>query len=74
MPTSSRVLILAGVVAVLLGLLAHSPDTLRTLFGWFGRLPGDIRYSQNGDTFIALPWVSLLVVSGVLSLLSRFHR
>lgn len=74
MPTLSKVLILTGVMAVLLGLLlAYSPGTLRTLFGWFGRLPGDIRY-QNGSTFVFVPWVSMLVVSGVLSLLLRLLR
>ncbi|WP_027459777.1 DUF2905 family protein [Deinococcus murrayi] len=74
MPTLAKVLILAGVVAILLGLLlAYSPGTLRTLFGWFGRLPGDIR-SQSGGTFIFVPWVSMLVVSVLLSLLLRLFR
>ena len=69
-----KLLILAGVLAIALGLLwAYQPVLLRTLFGWFGRLPGDIRY-QNGNTFVFVPWVSMLVVSIVLSLLARLFR
>ena len=69
-----KLLILAGVLAIVLGLLwAYQPGLLRTLFGWFGRLPGDIRY-QNGNTFVFVPWVSMLIVSVVLSLLARLLR
>ena len=73
-PTLSKGLILAGVVAALLGLLlAYSPGALRTLSGWFGRLPGDIR-CQSGGTPVVVPWVSMLVVSAVLNLLLRLLR
>ena len=69
-----KLLILAGVLAIVLGLLwAYQPGLLRTLFGWFGRLPGDIRY-QNGQTFVFVPWVSMLLVSLVVSVLARFFR
>lgn len=74
MTTLPKLLILAGVLAIVLGLLwAYQPGLLRTLFGWFGRLPGDIRY-QNGNTFVFVPWVSMLLVSVVLSLLARLFR
>lgn len=74
MTTLPKLLILAGVVAIVLGLLwAYQPGLLRTLFGWFGRLPGDIRY-QNGQTFVFVPWVSMLLVSLVVSVLARFFR
>lgn len=74
MTSLPKLLILLGVLAVVLGLLwAYQPGLLRTLFGWFGRLPGDIRY-QNGNTFVFVPWVSMLLLSVVLSLLARFFR
>lgn len=74
MTTLPKLLILAGALAVLIGVLwLYSPGTLRALFGWFGRLPGDIRY-QNGNTFVFVPWVSLLLVSAALSLLARLFR
>lgn len=69
-----RLMVLLGLVLVGLGLLwAYSPGTLKTLFGWFGHLPGDIRY-QNGNTFVFVPWVSMLAISLVLSLLSALLR
>lgn len=74
MTTFPKLLILAGILAIVLGVLwAYQPGLLRTLFGWFGRLPGDIRY-QNGNTFVFIPWVSMLLVSAVLSLLGRVLR
>lgn len=74
MTTLPKLLIFAGAAAVLLGLLwLYSPGTLRTLFGWFGRLPGDIRY-QSGNTFVFVPWVSMLLLSVVISLLARLFR
>ena len=69
-----KLVIFLGIALILVGLLwAYSPATMRTLFGWFGRLPGDIRY-QNGNTFVFVPWVSMLLLSVVLSLLARFFR
>lgn len=35
---------------------------------WFGRLPGDIRIERE-HTRLYIPWVSMLVVSAVLSLI-----
>ncbi|MFC3862406.1 DUF2905 domain-containing protein [Deinococcus antarcticus] len=69
-----KLVIFLGIALILVGLLwAYSPATLRTLFGWFGRLPGDIRY-QNGNTFVFVPWVSMLLVSVLISIVSRFFR
>lgn len=69
-----KLVIFLGIALILLGLLwAYSPATLRTLFGWFERLPGDIRY-QNGNTFVFVPWVSMLLVSVLISIVSRFFR
>ena len=74
MTSLPKFVIVLGLALILLGLLwAYSPGTLRTLFGWFGRLPGDIRY-QNGNTQVFVPWVSMLLVSVLISIVTRFFR
>jgi hypothetical protein len=40
---------------------------------WFGRLPGDIRY-ESGSTRVYVPWVSMLLISVVLSLVAALAR
>ena len=42
-------------------------------FGWFGRLPGDIRMERE-TMRVYIPFASMLVVSLVLSLLSYVIR
>ncbi|MFN3659751.1 MAG: DUF2905 domain-containing protein [Brevinematales bacterium] len=37
------------------------------IFSWFGRLPGDIHYQGKGVE-VYVPWVSMLVVSLLVSL------
>jgi len=39
------------------------------LLGWFGNLPGDIKY-KGENTFVFIPITSMLVVSALLSLIS----
>ena len=56
-------IVMAGVAVVLIGLAVWSGA-----FGWFGRLPGDIRIERE-STRIYIPLVSMLVVSLALSLL-----
>lgn len=74
MTSLPKLLVLLGVLLIVLGLLwAYSPATLRLLLGWFGRLPGDIRY-QQGNTVVFVPWVSMLLLSVLLSILARFFR
>ena len=60
-----RILILAGVVLLVLGiLLSIAPG----LFSWFGHLPGDIRREgEHGTLFI--PVTSMIIVSIVISIL-----
>ncbi|MGZ8143627.1 MAG: DUF2905 domain-containing protein [Methylosarcina sp.] len=54
-----------GIILIIIGLiLTYAPG----LLSWFGRLPGDIRI-ENGKTVIFIPFVSMLIVSIVLSLL-----
>jgi hypothetical protein len=56
------VLIVAGIVLVVLGLLFWSGA-----LSWFGRLPGDIRIERE-HVRIYLPILSMLIVSAVLTL------
>jgi hypothetical protein len=60
--------IVLGLVIVAIGLLIWSGA-----LSWFGRLPGDIRI-ERGGTRIFVPIVSMLVVSGVLTLLVNLMR
>jgi len=57
-------LIIAGVGLCLAGFLLHA---FPNLFSWFGRLPGDIRI-ETERTRIFVPWVSMLIISVVLSI------
>lgn len=62
MSSAGPLLVTAGVVLVLAGLLVWSGG-----LGWFGRLPGDIRIERE-TVRVYLPIVSMLLVSVVLSL------
>ncbi len=62
------VLVGIGVVVVVIGLLAWSGG-----LPWFGRLPGDIRI-EGENTRLYIPWVSMLLVSAVISLVLWFFR
>ncbi|MDX5317746.1 MAG: DUF2905 domain-containing protein [Actinomycetes bacterium] len=62
------VLVGIGIVVVVIGLLAWSGG-----MSWFGRLPGDIRI-EGENTRVYIPWVSMLVISAVLSLALWFLR
>lgn len=57
------VIIALGVVAIVVGLLVMSGG-----LGWFGRLPGDIRW-ESGNTRVFFPITTMIAVSVVLSLL-----
>lgn len=63
-----RILILAGVAAVVIGLLVRTGA-----LGWFGNLPGDIRI-ESERTRVFIPITSMLLVSVVLSLLAALFR
>lgn len=62
------VLVGIGVVVVVIGLLAWSGG-----LSWFGRLPGDIRI-EGENLRLYIPWVSMLLVSAVISLVLCFFR
>jgi hypothetical protein len=61
-------LVLVGLAIVVIGLLVWWGG-----FGWFGRLPGDIRIERE-TVRIYIPLVSMLVISIVLSLLLSLIR
>ena len=62
-----KILIGVGLVLVLLGVvLVYFP----TAFGWFGKLPGDIRIENENSRFY-FPITSMILVSVVLSVLLR---
>ena len=67
----ARVLIIIGVLLVIAGVaLKYAP----WLFGWFGKLPGDIRVERENGVFF-FPITSMLLISVVISLLvSLFFR
>jgi hypothetical protein len=61
-------LVLAGLAIIVIGLLVWWGG-----FGWFGRLPGDIRIERE-TVRVYIPLVSMLVISIVLSLLFNLLR
>ncbi|HJX29075.1 MAG TPA: DUF2905 domain-containing protein [Thermoanaerobaculia bacterium] len=61
-------LLIAGVVLALIGLLAWTGA-----LSWFGRLPGDIRIEREGLR-VYFPLTSMLLVSVVLSLILNLVR
>jgi DUF2905 family protein len=61
-------IMLAGLAIIVIGLLVWWGG-----FGWFGRLPGDIRIERE-TVRIYVPLVSMLVISIALSLLFNLLR
>lgn len=57
-----------GVLVVILGGLAWAG-----WLSWFGRLPGDIRFT-SGNTKVFIPITSMLLVSAVLTLMLSLIR
>jgi hypothetical protein len=67
-PSAGSLLIVLGVGLVVVGLLVSVGG-----FGWFGRLPGDIRIER--DTMrIYIPFASMILISVALSLIFYFIR
>ncbi|WP_345986177.1 DUF2905 domain-containing protein [Sulfurimonas sp. HSL-1656] len=67
---TAKWLIIAGTLLVVVGLLLHF---MPGLFGWFGRLPGDIRI-ENEHSRIYIPLTSMVITSIMLSLLLFLFR
>ncbi|MCS1408492.1 MAG: hypothetical protein M2R45_01667 [Verrucomicrobia subdivision 3 bacterium] len=64
-----KILMLIGLAIAALGLLINSASGR----GWFGRLPGDIHWSQ-GDFSLHFPIVTCILVSLLLTFLMWFFR
>lgn len=68
-----------GVLVVVVGLAIVVAGVLIAIgaFGWFGRLPGDIRH-ESASTRVFVPITSMIVVSIVLTIVvnivARFLR
>jgi len=66
--SAGLLVIVGGVFIFVVGLLIYSGA-----LGWFGRLPGDIRY-ESGNVRVYIPIVSMLLVSVALTLLFNLLR
>jgi Protein of unknown function (DUF2905) len=67
-PSAGSLLILLGVGLVVVGLLVSVGG-----FGWFGRLPGDIRIERD-TTRIYIPFASMILISVVLNVVFYLVR
>jgi hypothetical protein len=65
---AGMLVLLVGVAVVLIGLLVYTGA-----LSWFGRLPGDIRYSSD-STRVYVPITSMIIVSVVISVASYLVR
>ena len=68
MRESGMLILVAGVVLVLVGVLA-----MTGALSWFGRLPGDFR-GGSGNVRVYAPLTSMLLVSVVLSVVLAIAR
>jgi H+/Cl- antiporter ClcA len=70
MPEIGKLIVAAGVVLVLIGLVLWLGGSK---LNWFGNLPGDIRVEKQNFRFYA-PLLSMLLLSVVISLLVWLFR
>lgn len=61
-------LVAVGLLVVLVGVLAWNG-----WLSWFGNLPGDVRIDR-GNVRVYIPWVSLILVSVVVSIVIALFR
>lgn len=66
--STGTLVVVIGVAVILVGLLI-----MTGALNWFGRLPGDIRYS-SGNTRIYIPITTMLLLSVGLSVLLYIAR
>jgi hypothetical protein len=66
----AKFLIIAGIILVAIGLILYFAPWL---INWFGKLPGDVRI-ENKNSRIYFPWVSMIVISIVLTILVNLFR
>ncbi len=68
----AKVLISLGIALIIGGLIFEFGPRVPGLH-WLGRLPGDVMVRKPGYS-VYFPWVSCLVISILLSLISRLFR
>ena len=69
MPSIGKMLIIAGIVLIVLGLAyMYGPK-----IPWFGKLPGDIAIKRDNFTFY-FPIVTSIIISIILSILFSIFR
>lgn len=61
-------LVAVGLLVVLVGVLAWNG-----WLSWFGNLPGDVRIDR-GNVRVYIPWVSMILVSVVVSIVIALFR
>ena len=61
-------IVTGGVLLVVVGLLV-----MTGALGWFGRLPGDLRF-EGEYTRVSVPFTSMLLVSVALSVIAALVR
>jgi hypothetical protein len=66
----AKYFIIGGLVLVATGLILHFAPWL---LNWFGKLPGDVRV-ENKNSRVYFPWVSMLVISTVITILVNLFR
>ncbi len=66
--SAGLLIVVLGVAAIVIGLIVTTGA-----LSWFGRLPGDIRYS-SGNTRVYVPITTMILVSVVLSLVMFLVR
>lgn len=64
-----KILIILGFIVILTGMVFYF-GWAPVIFGWMGRLPGDIRIERNNGSFY-FPITTCIVISVILSLLFR---
>ncbi|MBV9488405.1 MAG: DUF2905 domain-containing protein [Verrucomicrobia bacterium] len=65
-----RLIIVTGVLLVIIGLIIWKAPGV---FGWFGKLPGDISV-QKGNFSFYFPLATCVLISLILTLLSWLFR
>jgi Protein of unknown function (DUF2905) len=68
-PDFGKILIIAGIVLFLVGLVFSFAGSIP----WLGRLPGDIHIKKDGFQFY-FPVVTCILVSLLLTILALFRR
>jgi hypothetical protein len=69
MHETGKYIIIFGIIVVVVGIIFYLGWGPKA-FGWFGRLPGDIRH-ETESTRLYFPIVSCIILSVVLSLIFR---